>query len=142
MDMLTIGQLAKRLNVNIQTIRYYERRKIMPKPKTRESGYRQYSDTDVARLQFIIHAKDIGFTLSEIADLLSMRVSSKTTCSDIRNLASLKVSDIETRIDKLHSLRKVLLKLIDMCNRQGLTGTCPILDVLENKQEIRRKKKP
>lgn len=142
MDMLTIGQLAKRLNVNIQTIRYYERRKIMPKPKTRESGYRQYSDADVTRLQFIIHAKDIGFTLSEIADLLSMRVSSKTTCSDIRNLASLKVSDIETRIDKLHSLRKVLLKLIDMCNRQGLTGACPILDVLENKREIRRKKKP
>jgi len=79
METFTVGKLAKEASVNIETLRFYERRGLMPEPVRRESGYRQYSQKDVARLQFIKRAKELGFSLKEIAELLSLRVDQETT---------------------------------------------------------------
>ena len=95
MDKLTIGQLAKRAKVNIQTVRYYERRGLLPEPPRRESGYRQYSLHDLARVQFIRHAKELGFSLKEIMELLSLRVDPNTTCLDVKRRTEANIFDVE-----------------------------------------------
>jgi len=133
-----IGQLAKLTDLNVQTIRYYERRGIIPKPPTRESGYRQYSDADLVRLRFVIHAKEMGFTLREIGELLCLRVDTRTKCGNVQRMAERKIADIETKIYNLSALRKVLLRLTDLCKKDGSHSDCPIIDILEN--EPKKKK--
>ena len=131
---LTIGQLAKRVEVNIETIRFYERRGLMPKPLRRESGYRQYSEEDVARLQFIKRAQTLGFTLKEISDLLSLRVDPNTTCVDVKRRAEAKIGDIEEKILVLQKMKKALTKLASTCRGRGPTSECPILEMLESRK--------
>ena len=83
METLTIGQLARQAEVNVETLRYYERRGLIPEPPRKESGYRQYPPDDLARIRFIKHAKELGFTLKEILDLLTLRVDPETSCDDV-----------------------------------------------------------
>lgn len=128
MDNLTIGQVAKEANVKIETIRYYERLKLLPEPKRRQSGYRQYSDDVVKRLQFIKNAKKLGFSLKEILELFALRVKSRTTCGDIKNRAESKISDIEDKIKILQKMKNALKKLSRECKGKGPVGKCPILD--------------
>lgn len=90
MESLTTGQLARKAHVNVETLHYYERRGLMPEPPRRESGYRQYSEGDVARIQFIKRAQDLRFSLKEIAELLSLRVDPHTTCADVKKKAEVK----------------------------------------------------
>ncbi len=84
MKEMTVGRLAKTAGVNIETIRYYERRGLLPEPTRKESGYRLYSDEDVKRLQIILRAKELGFALREIQELLELRVDVKTNCDEVR----------------------------------------------------------
>ena len=88
MTVLTTGELAKKVEVNIETIRYYERRWLLPEPPRRESGYRQYSDKAVERVLFIKHAKELGFSLREISELFALRVDPRTTCADVKRRQS------------------------------------------------------
>ncbi|MEN8262859.1 MAG: heavy metal-responsive transcriptional regulator [Nitrospirota bacterium] len=104
METLTIGKLAKRANVNIETIRYYERRGLITKPHRRDSGYREYPDETEKRILFIKRAKDLGFSLNEIDDLLSLKIDPKTTCSDIKSKAEAKISDVENKIKDLQHI--------------------------------------
>src|SRR4030066_1999577 len=129
MRNLTIGQLAKKTEVNIETIRFYERRGLMPKPLRRESGYRQYSDGDIARLRFIRRAKELGFSLKEILELLSLRVDQETTCGDIKRRAETKIADIDQKIRTLQGMKKALAKLVALCRGRGPTSECPILEI-------------
>lgn len=131
MGSLTIGQLAKRAEVNIETIRYYERRGLIPKPPRRESGYRQYPDETVARIQFIKHAKELGFSLKEILELLSLRVNANTTCADVKRRAEGKIADIEEKIHALQRMKKTLTKLAKDCRGRGPINECSILEALE-----------
>jgi len=131
MKNLTIGKLAKRAEVNVETVRYYERRGLIPKPSLPGSGYRQYPQDVVARIQFIKRAKELGFSLKEISELLSLRVDPNTTCGDVKRLAEIKIADIEERIRTLESIKKALAKLVTMCSGQGPTGECPIIEVLD-----------
>src|SRR5688500_14392362 len=101
MNQLTIGQLARTAGVNVETVRYYERRGLMPIPARRESGYRLYSADDLERMQFIRRAKDLGFTLREIEDLLMIRADPQCTCSDVHERAMRKIEDIDARIEDL-----------------------------------------
>jgi MerR family mercuric resistance operon transcriptional regulator len=133
MKNLTIGQLAREVQVNVETIRYYERRGLMPVPPRRESGYRQYSENDVARIGFIIRAKELGFSLKEILELLSLRIDPKTTCADIKERAELKISDIEGKIRALQSMKRALTKLVTLCRGRGPTSECPILEMLNSR---------
>ena len=131
MEILTIGQLAKNAQVNVETVRYYERRGLLPKPPRRESGYREYPLDAVARLQFIKRAKELGFSLKEILELFSLRIDPHTTCGDVKKRAEHKIADIEERIRILQGMKKALAKLAGQCKGRGPTTECPILDALK-----------
>lgn len=132
MKSLTIGQLAQKAEVNVETVRYYERRGLMPEPPRRESGYRQYAEEDVARIRFIKHAQKLGFALNEILELLSLRADPNTTCGDIKRQAEVKIADIEEKIRSLQKMKKGLEKLVASCRGRGPTSECPILEVLNS----------
>ena len=130
MNYLSIGQLAEQANVNIETIRYYERRGLIPQPPRRESGYRKFSQTFVVRIKFIKRAQELGFTLKKIQELLSMRVDPDTTCSDIKIEAKVKMGDIDGKIKSLQRMKRALTKLVAKCDDSYSSSECPILDYL------------
>jgi MerR family transcriptional regulator, copper efflux regulator len=131
MKDLTIGQLAKRSQVNIETVRYYERRGLIPHPPRRESGYRQFSPDGIARIRFIKHAQAVGFTLKEIAELLSLRVDPDTTCGDIKKRTETKIDEVQMKIQALQRMKKALIQLKAACRGRGPSSDCPILEILE-----------
>lgn len=135
MKPLTTGQLAKRAQVNVETIRYYERRGLLPEPPRRWSGYREYSRADVAHLRFIKCAKELGFSLSEISELLSLRVDPDTACDEVKQRTEIKIADIEAKIQTLERMKKALKKLVASCSDRGPTSACPILEALETTEE-------
>jgi MerR family mercuric resistance operon transcriptional regulator len=130
MKTLSVGQLAKDANVNIETVRYYERRGLLPEPKRRESGYREYSPEDVFRIKFIKRAQELGFTLKEISELLALRVDAKTTCAKVKKQAEAKISDIEEKILLLKKMKAALGKLASSCKDHKPQQGCPILEYL------------
>jgi MerR family mercuric resistance operon transcriptional regulator len=135
MEKLSIGQLAKQANVNLETIRYYERRGLISEPPRSESGYRQYSADDLQRTKFIKRAQALGFSLKEIAELLSLRVEPDTTCGDVKARVETKIEDVEQRIADLEQIKGALLRLSKKCTGTGPASRCPILEelnVLEN----------
>ncbi|MBW1962801.1 MAG: MerR family transcriptional regulator [Deltaproteobacteria bacterium] len=131
MERLTIGQLAKQANVNLETIRYYERRGLIPEPPRNKSGYRLYSTDDLARTRFIKRTQALGFSLKEISELLSLRVEPGVTCAEVKARVEAKILDIESRIADLGQMRKALSKLSNQCNGRGPIGKCPILEALD-----------
>jgi MerR family copper efflux transcriptional regulator len=131
MEQLTIGELAKRAHVNRETVRYYERRRLLPRPSRSISGYRVFADDAVRRLSFIRHAQELGFSLNEIRDLLALRVKSVDTCDRVRERAEAKLADIEKKIKSLQHMKEALSELVGACSRRGKTRECPILDSLE-----------
>ena len=131
MEKLTIGQLAKKANVNLETIRYYERRGLIPEPPRNKSGHREYSLEAVERTQFIKRAQALGFSLNEISELLSLRVEPGTTCGDIKSRVEEKIVDVEQRMADLKQIRDSLLKLANQCTGKGPVGKCPILGALD-----------
>lgn len=133
---LTIGQIARRSGFGIETIRFYERNGLIEPPPRKPSGYRQYPESVIFRLSFIKRSKELGFSLREIKELLSLRVSPTTTCSDIRERAEAKIADIEGKIRSLESIKEVLTRLTTSCGGRGPVSECPILEALE--QEERR----
>ena len=131
-NALTIGKLASRGGVNIQTIRYYERSGLLPKPLRTASGYRLYADDAVRRLNFIKQAQFLGFSLSEIQELLSLRMQPGTTCGDIRQRARQKIVAVDKKIEDLQRIKGALTKLTAACRGNGPTSDCPILEALES----------
>ena len=132
MEYLTTGQLAKKAQVKVETVRYYERRGLIPEPSRKESGYRQYSQDDVIRIQFIKHSQRLGFTLKEIQDLLTLRVNPDTTCFDVKRRAEAKITGIEEKIQSLQRMKQALMKLSTTCRGRGPIGECPILEALKS----------
>src|SRR6185437_17021904 len=104
-DTLTIGGLARQSGVNIDTVRYYERRRLVPKPSRSVSGYRKFPREMVTRIRFIKHAQALGFTLKEIGDLLSLRIESDATCRSVRSRAEAKIADITGKIRSLERMK-------------------------------------
>ncbi len=135
MKNLTIGQLAKEAQVNVETVRYYERRGLLPEPPRRESGYRLYSPSDIVRLQFIKRAQELGFSLKEILELFALRVHPQTTCGDVKRRAEAKIADIEEKIHALQEIKAALTKLVSLCSGSGPTSECPILEALNASNE-------
>lgn len=130
----TIGEVARTAGVNIQTIRYYERRRLLT-PKTRKtSGYRLYDEGSLKRLRFIKNAQELGFSLNEISELLNLRVSSKARCGDIQKKAQQKLGDVRLKIERLNAIEKVLKRLVKTCHREETTEHCPILNALEEEK--------
>jgi MerR family copper efflux transcriptional regulator len=131
MDNLTIGQVAKKAGVNIQTIRYYERRNLLPEPSRGESGYRHYEEETVRHIRFIRNAKELGFSLKEIGELLSLRLDPGGMSAAVKELAKEKLADIEGKIDTLQRMHTALDGLIHTCPGCGPVRECPILDALD-----------
>jgi MerR family transcriptional regulator, copper efflux regulator len=129
-DSLTIGAVAKRAGVPIDTIRYYEREGLLPEPLRRASGYRSYNESAVSRLRFIRRAKDLGFTLEEIRDLLALSADRHRGVKAVRQRAQERLASIDARIAELSRIRKGLEQLIDACPGRGDPEQCPILRAL------------
>lgn len=135
MEQLTVGELAKRGDVNLETIRYYERRGLMPKPPRSASGYRLFSPESVRRIRFIKRAQELGFSLKEIKELLALQVSADGTSANVRERAEAKIADIEEKIKTLRAMRKALGLLTNACCGQGSVSECPILESFSSERE-------
>jgi len=134
MKQFKVGEIAKEVGIHTETLRYYEKIKLMPKPKRKESRYRIYDETDLKQLLFIKRAKELGFTLKEISELLNLKVESTATCGDVKHLAEHKVKDVIERIADLTKIKTVLEKLINQCICEEVSSEeCPILEVIEQK---------
>lgn len=131
MKALTIGQVARRAGIGIETIRFYEREGLLERPVRTEAGYRQFAEEAVARLRSIKRAKELGFTLREIAGLLALRADPDASRADVRQRAVDKVADIEAKIRDLRRMKEALLKLTAACDGQGPAAGCPILEALD-----------
>ena len=108
MEKITISQLARAANVNLETIRYYERRGLIPEPPRNDSGHRQYSQEDLTRTKFIRRAQALGFSLKEILEILSLRMEPGKTCGDMKSRVEAKIEDIEQKMAALRQMRESL----------------------------------
>lgn len=132
MDSMTIGKVAKGAAVGIETVRFYEREGLIEKPPRRDSGYRAYPADTVDRVRFIKRAKELGFSLKEIKDLMALRIAPGATCGQIKKRAEAKIEDIEDKISSLQRMKQALRKLTAACGGKGAVSECPILDALED----------
>ncbi len=124
---MKIGEVAKAAGVGIDAVRFYEREGLIPEPPRRPSGYRVYSPDVVLSLRFIRRAKELGFTLKEISELLSLEANPRATARDVKRLAEEKLRDLETKIRALQRMRRALRKVAEECTGSGTTTRCSIL---------------
>ncbi len=130
-ETLRIGTVARLAGVGVETIRFDERQGLIPEPPRRRSGYRQYPKEAVDRIRFIRRAKELGFSLKEIKELLELRLAPHTTCADIRRRTEAKIDEVEKKIRALQRMRKVLKKLASACKGNGPAKECTILEAIE-----------
>jgi MerR family mercuric resistance operon transcriptional regulator len=128
---LTTGALADAAGVNVETLRFYERKGLLSVPPRKASGYREYPREDVRRIRFIKRAQELGFSLAEIKELLALRVRPGTTPAEVKAHAEEKLAHIRRRIANLRAMEKALKELTDACSGQGPMSECPILYHLE-----------
>jgi len=128
---LRIGRLAQEVGINLETVRFYERQGLLPRPPRSASGYRLFPADAPRRLKFIKRAQELGFSLREIRELLALRVSPRTDSTEIRKRTESKIADIESKIRTLDSMRKALKKLVQSCAGCAPHSKCPILESLD-----------
>ena len=137
MDEMTRGEVAEKAGVNPETLRYYERKELIPKPRRSDGGFRLYDERYVDRLRFIKRAQDLGFTLAEIKGLLDLRVDDGATCRDVQAQAEEKLDDVKEKIRDLQRIRDALTRLAESCTGgSGPTSDCPILDAMEHEDTL------
>lgn len=124
---MKIGELAKRAGIGIETIRYYEREGLLLEPERRPSGYRLYDESTVERLEYVRRAKELGFTLAEIKELLDLSFTNRTCCEHIRHRVETKMADIEQKIQLLQQMKQSLDKIVEHCRDQKFTEMCPLI---------------
>jgi Hg(II)-responsive transcriptional regulator len=133
MPQLTIGVLAKRAGVAIDTVRYYERRGLLAPATRLASGYRQYGAAELQRLRFIRRAKGLGFSLEDIRELATL--SDGRDVAKVKRAAELKLADINTRVAELKRIQRGLKRLIADCPGHGSAEACPILNALSQEAD-------
>ena len=127
---MRIGAAAEQAGVNVQTLRYYERRGLLPRSPRRTSGYREFPDEAVRVVRFVKRAQDLGFTLDEIEELLKLRNDRRRDRGRIRTVAGKRVREIEGKIAELQAMKQALSHLIHCCE-EGATLECPIIEALD-----------
>ena len=125
------SELANRTGCNLETVRYYERRGLLPKPPRTQAGYRQFPPDTAERLRFIKRAQELGFSLEEVGELLALRMEQGRSRARVRARAEAKIADIEGKIKTLAAMKRTLRGLVDQCEQCG-SAECPILASLEN----------
>jgi len=131
MERLTTSRLAQLGGVNLETIRYYERRGLLPNPPWTEAGYRQFVPDTAQRLRFIKRAQELGFTLSEIRELLMLRAEPGEDCSEVCRQAQQKLGEVRAKISQLRSIEKALRRLTAGCSGDRPFSECGILEALD-----------
>jgi MerR family copper efflux transcriptional regulator len=131
---MKIGEVAKAAGVGIDAVRFYEREGLIPEPARRPSGYRMYAPDVVLSLRFIRRAKELGFSLKAISELLSLETAAEATAADVKKLAEAKLADMEERIRALQRMRRALKKAVGGCPGQGPTSGCSILRSLADEK--------
>ncbi len=124
----TISKLAQEAGVNVETIRFYEKKGLIQQPQKPIQGYRQYPDETLERIRFIKRAKELGFTLDEIAHLLSLE---ELPCSQVQALSQHKLNTVQAKIKDLNRLEKALIELLKQCNNNEDESCCPVIDSLQ-----------
>lgn len=137
---MRIGEVAAQAGVNVQTLRYYERRGLLEEPERRPSGYRTYAPEAVRLVRFIKRAQDLGFTLKEVHELLRLRESQPRSRAQVRELAEAKIRDIDEKTRHLRAIRKALTVLTESCACRGSALECPILEALDDEGPKRTRK--
>jgi Cu(I)-responsive transcriptional regulator len=125
-----ISEAAEQAGVNIQTLRYYERRRLLPKAPRRASGYREFPDDAVRIVRFIKRAQDLGFSLAEVEELLRLRRQSGRNRARVRSVAEEKIQQIDKKVAELERMKRALQTLVHSC-RDGATLDCPIIEALD-----------
>ncbi len=128
---MQIGQLAKNVGVTTDTIRYYEKLGVLPRPERSVSRYRSYSQDDVARMQFVLKAKTLGFTLEDIIELMSLSDAHDHDMAQVKDLAQIRLQAVEKKLAQLQQLREALSALVAQCPGEGSTRACPIIQALD-----------
>lgn len=136
MEQMTRSEIAELTGIGRETLRYYEKRGIIPDPPRSSAGYRLYDKCYARRIRFIGRAQELGFTLKEIKELLELRVDPDTTCKAVKTRAENKIEDVATKIRDLQSIRQALIHLADSCSGQGPTSDCPILEAMEDREVL------
>jgi Hg(II)-responsive transcriptional regulator len=131
MEPFTIGELARQADVNRETVRYYERLRLLPRPARTAAGYRIFAQDSLRRLRFIRHAKALGFSLGEIRELLALRIESVGACVRAQEQTRAKIADIDRKSRSLKLIRDALGELLDACARRRKSNACPILESLD-----------
>lgn len=131
--VLTRGKLAKATGVHIETIRFYEKKGILNEPERSAAGYRQYDNTSVKQIHFIQRAQDLGFTLTEISELLKLRDTPERSSSEVRTMAEEKIAVIDDKIRDLQAMRNALQKVTLECDGKGALSCCPIMAAMEGR---------
>ncbi|GJL73063.1 MAG: heavy metal-responsive transcriptional regulator [Nitrosomonas sp.] len=132
---MLIGELAKKINVSIDTIRYYERKGLIKPASIRKSGYREFDQNSVKTIHFIVRAKDLGFSLKEIRELLKLKNNPDTKCGEIKALTEKKLTDVASKIETLKIIKKDLTELLSECTDAAASvDFCPIVDALNRKE--------
>lgn len=130
----TIGKVAKKSEVGVETVRFYERLGLIEQPPRSNGGYRKYPEETVVRIQFIKQAKRLGFTLKEIGELLMLQKRAGSSCADFQSRAKIKLTDVNSRIEDLERIRDILDNLIQSCSLSKSTEECPILNVMKGEK--------
>ncbi|MDP5276471.1 Hg(II)-responsive transcriptional regulator [Chengkuizengella axinellae] len=136
MGLLRIGEVANKCNVNKETIRYYERIKLISEPERSDSGYRLYSEDTVERLQFIKRMQELGFTLNEIDKFLGVVDRNESKCSDMYDFTTTKLTEIQEKIRDLKRIEHILIDLKERCPENKDIYECPIIDTLMDKEKL------
>ncbi|MGE3720008.1 MAG: helix-turn-helix domain-containing protein [Bauldia sp.] len=123
------GQLASRTGANLETVRYYEKIKLLPDPPRSANGYRAYDGRHVQRLQFILRARELGFGIEDIRGLLTLVDAERQTCAEIKHRTELHLADVRTKIADLKRIEQVLAETAAQCSGADVPD-CPILDAL------------
>lgn len=133
--MFTKSEIAKKANVNVETIRYYDKLKLIQPIKRLENGYKVYDEQTILKIKFIKHAQELGFTLKESKDLLSIG-SNNMCCEDVEDSAVNKIYEIDKKIKSLLNMKEALEQLIHKCELNPLKSSCPLIDELYKNEEI------
>jgi len=133
---LTIGALARAAGVGVETIRYYERRGLLPDPPRSAAGHRRYPVGSIDRVEFIRRAKDLGFTLREISELIDLRVEDGAPCAPVEARAREKLARVAKKIEELRRIQASLERLVEACVANQPTGECPMLEELERGEPV------
>lgn len=129
-EIITIGELSRRTGVNVETIRYYEKVKMLPVPQRTAGGRRLYGPVETRVLAFIRRARELGFTPDEVRALLDLGGPEKASCAEVRMLAKRHLADIRAKITDLKKLERLLAKTVAKCSGRKVPN-CPVIDILD-----------